>query len=259
MRRLIWLCLALPLLAQHQEKDKAGKNPAIGNPEAIAAGQKAFLGGCAGCHGATGEGGRGPNLKARVMWHSMEDEGLFNIIKKGTKEMPAANAPDDQVWNLVAFVRALTSPAIDAPAPGDTAAGSQVFWGKGGCSNCHRIRGKGGMLGPDLSNVAATKSNDQIREALLDPDADGAPGYRRVTATLKDGKQLRGVARNWTNYSIQVQDNQGNLHLITSSQLESATIEKGSPMPKDYGKKLSKEEVSNLVAFLARQSTREAK
>jgi len=257
MRRLVWLCLALPLIAQHQEKEKAGKHPAIGNPEAIAAGQKSFLGGCAGCHGATGEGGRGPNLRSRVMWHALDDDGLFKIIKNGAKEMPPANVPDEQVWNLVAFVKFLTAPAIETPYPGDAAAGEKLFWGKAQCSGCHRIRSRGGMFGPDLSNVAAVRSATLIREAILDPDADGAAGYRNVIVTKKDGKLIRGVARNWTNYSLQVQDRDGNLHLLRSADIESATIAKGSPMPKDFAKRLSADEIQNLVAYLARQSTRE--
>ena len=39
---------------------------------------------------------------------------------------------------------------------------------------------------------------DQIREALLQPDAQITPGYELVTLRLKDGKTLRGFARSRT-------------------------------------------------------------
>ena len=74
---------------------------------------------------------------------------------------------------------------------------------------------------------------------ILDPDADGAPAYRGVTVTLKNGTTLRGVARNRTNYSLDMQDAQGNLHAVSMRDVAEMSLSKGSPMPKDFGKRLS--------------------
>jgi cytochrome c oxidase cbb3-type subunit 3 len=258
MRLLAIWCLALPLAAQHGEDKNKPRNPAIGDAKAIAAGQKLFAAGCAACHGADGQGGRGPNLRERVFWHPLEDDTLFHSISKGIPGggMPPANLPEDQVWEIVAYVRSLTAPAIETKVAGDAEAGEQIFWGKTGCGNCHRIRGRGGMLGPDLTNVGATRALPQIREAIVDPDADGAPNYRSVTVVLKNGQSLKGVARNRTNYSLQLQDAKGNLHLLSMAEVSEMTLGKGSPMPKDFGKRLSHQEIDNLVAYLSRQSMR---
>ena len=43
------------------------------------------------------------------------------------------------------------------------------------------VYGEGAPIGPDLSNVAREMTVDQIREALLQPDARIAPGYGLVT------------------------------------------------------------------------------
>jgi mono/diheme cytochrome c family protein len=155
MRSLIVgiLALALPAAAQHDQSKDEKKNPAIGNPEAIAKGSKLYGGSCAGCHGPDGSGGRGPNLVRRAAWHPLTDDDTFDVIRKGVPgaDMPPTKLPDDQTWDLVAFVRALTAPAIESRADGDPAAGEQIFWGaKAGCSNCHAIRGKGSRMGPDL-------------------------------------------------------------------------------------------------------------
>src|SRR5690349_14518443 len=102
------LACAAALSAQHEDKsEKKSKNPAIGNPEAIAAGQKLFFTSCAGCHGPTGDGGRGPNLRERGAWHPMEDDTMFTIVQKGVPgtDMPALNRPENEVWQIVAFVR----------------------------------------------------------------------------------------------------------------------------------------------------------
>jgi putative heme-binding domain-containing protein len=262
MRRTLaaLLCLcAVPLAAQHDaSKEGKTKNPAMGNPKAIAAGHKLFLNSCAGCHGVNAEGGRGPNLRKRGVWHPLEDDALFTIIRNGIPgaDMPASNFNEEQSWQVAAFVRALASPAIENPPPGNVQAGENTFWSKGGCSNCHRILGRGGMLGPDLSNIGATLAAEDIRESIVDPDADGFLRYKGATVVLQNGTTLKGVARNRTNYSLQLQDAEGNLHLIDLSKAKQVDISDHSPMPRNYSQRLSKQEIDDLVAFLSRQSVR---
>jgi putative heme-binding domain-containing protein len=246
------------MLVQHAEMKDQKKQSAIGNPEAIIAGKQLFAGSCAGCHGPQGQGGRGPNLRQQVMWHTLTDDEMVLIIQKGVPGagMPGANLAQEQIWQLVAFVRWLTAPAFEAPPPGNVAAGEALFWGQGECANCHRIMGRGGLLGPDLSNIGAQRSVEQIREAVIDPDADGFPGYRSVKVILKDGHTLKGVARNRTNYSIQIQDEEGNLHLLPISVVKELAISEHSLMPGDYKKRFSRQEIDDLVAYLSRQSVR---
>ncbi len=254
------LCIAVfRLAAQHDaSKDGKAKHPAMGNPQAIAAGQKLFVNSCAGCHGVNAEGGRGPNLRKRGAWHPLEDDALYNMIRKGLPgaDMPASNLNEEQAWQVAAFVRALTAPAIENPPAGNVQAGEATFWGKGGCSNCHRILGRGGMLGPDLSNIGGTRAAADIRESILDPDADGFPRYKGVTVAMADGRTLKGVARNRSNYSLQLQDAQGNLHMIDLAKAKQVTLSDHSPMPRNYAQRLSKQELDDLVAFLSRQSVR---
>src|SRR6059058_4530022 len=127
MHRLTFLSLAivLPLAAQPDKKDDKPKHPFLGDAEAIAAGRKLFAGGCAACHGGEGQGGRGPNLRERIYWHPMDEDTLHGVIQKGVPAggMPAAQLNEDEAWQVVAFVRSLTAPAIETFVPGDPAAG----------------------------------------------------------------------------------------------------------------------------------------
>ena len=70
------------------------------------------------------------------------------------------------------------------------------------------------------------------------------------------GDAVRGVARNRTNYSLQIQDAEGNLHLLWMADVSEMALAKGSPMPKDFGQRLSAREIEDLVAYLGRQSLR---
>ncbi len=218
------LLARLPVQAQHAESGKESKNPAIDNPDAIAKGAKLYAGSCAGCHGPDGSGGRGPNLVRRAAWHPLTDDGTFNTIRNGVPgaDMPPTKLPDDQTWDLVAFVHALTGPASETFVEGDPAAGEKIFWGsKAGCSNCHAIRGQGSRMGPDLTIIGGSQPLTLIRESILQPSK--GPSFRgkeSITVTMKDGTVIQGLARNRSNYSLQVVDRHGDLHLISAANVK---------------------------------------
>ena len=262
LRRLasVTFCAASLLYAQHEKEGDKKRHPFIGDAARTEAGRQQFASGCGACHGADGQGGRGPNLRERVAWHPLEDQTLYDAIQKGIPGggMPGANLPEERAWEVVAFVRSLTAPAMESKPPGDVPAGEALFWGKGGCQKCHQVNGRGGQLGPDLSNAGATRALPQLRESIVDPDADGAVGYRAVTAVMNDGRRLEGVARNRTNYSLQLQDVQGKLHLLNVGDIRELTIARGSPMPRDYRTRLTKQEIEDLVSYLSRQTLRPA-
>lgn len=261
MRALAIALLAVPLLAQHGRYLSDSHHPSIGNPEAIAAGAKLFMGSCAGCHGPDGGGGaRGPNLVRRSLWHPLSDDAIFQVIRKGvpTAGMPPTALPDDQTWNLVAFIHSLTGPASTNTVPGDAASGQAVYWGaKAGCSNCHSIRGKGGHTGPDLSNVGGSRPLAVIREAIVEPAKDlFYLGNEAATVDMKNGQTLQGVAKNRSNYSMQLVDTKGVLHLIRMNDVKKMTLSASTPMPTDYATRLGKDELRDLLAYLATQDIR---
>lgn len=263
MRALAVILLAVPLLAQHGRYLNDSQHPSIGKPEAIAAGAKLFMGSCAGCHGPDGGGGaRGPNLVRRSLWHPLSDDAIFQVIQKGVPgtDMPPTKLPDDQTWNLVAFIHSLTGPASTNPVPGDPVLGNEIFWGaKANCSQCHAVLGKGGRLAPDLSNVGGSRPLAVIRESIVEPAKDlFYLGNEAATVVLKNGQTFDGVARNRSNYSIQLVDTKGILHLIRMNDVKELTLSASTPMPTDYGKRLSRTELRDLLAYLATLDTRAA-
>ncbi len=262
MRSLtIWMLVASAVaMAQHvQDEDKKRRNPAIGSIAAIAAGEKAFNEGCAVCHGQGGQGGRGPNLAhGRVMWHTLSDEATYKRIKEGVPSggMPPTPGSEEKLWQLTAYVVALRAPAAESPQTGDATLGEQVFWGKGGCNECHSIRGRGGKIGPDLSDAGGSRSTTVIRMAIEDPGANGSKGFEKAHILLKNGKTLDGVLKYRNNYSLQLLDGRGDLHLLQMTEVREMTVAKNSAMPATYKSRLSAAEINGLVAYLAKQTGR---
>ncbi len=241
-----------------QKSEAAVESTYVGNLDAIKAGNQLYLTVCSGCHGPSGEGGRGPSLVRGNRVRQVSNVKLFEAIQKGVPgaDMPPFTLPDEQIWQLVAFTRSLVASAYETDVPGDPGAGETVFFGKGECSNCHMIRGRGGFLGPDLTVAGVTNTLAQLREAFLDPNLRTTEGYRSVTVATAEGKRISGVARNNSNYSIQMIDKDGNLHLLAKQNLRSIEFPPESWMPDDYADRLSEEEVQNVLAFLSRQATR---
>lgn len=60
------------------------------------------------------------------------------------------------------------------------ALGKETFTGAGGCGACHTLADAGavGSAGPDLDRALAGMSEDAIRTAIVDPDAEIAEGFQ---------------------------------------------------------------------------------
>src|SRR5262245_9638130 len=250
-----WLTafLGVSLVAQDKPPEKKITNPLAKDKSSVDAGRLQFNSGCAVCHGPTGQGGRGSRLADIERVQQMRDAKMFEIIREGVAgtQMPPSSLSETQIWQLVSFIRSLNLSAVEQDVPGDTAAGEALFFANGHCSTCHMIRGRGGLLGPDLSDVGARRSADKLRKSIEAPDALIEPGYASVEAVTLDGRHISGAAKNNSNYSIQIQDAQGKFHFLLKRDLRSLTHRKASLMPTPS---LSESEKQNLLAFLSRQS-----
>ncbi|MCC6365440.1 MAG: c-type cytochrome [Bryobacterales bacterium] len=250
-------------LAQAQRRGGARgfvREPAP-NPEEAAAGKALYNANCTMCHGLNGEqGDRAPALGARRNYLRRTSADLFDAVKNGIKGtlMPASPLPDADVHKIVTYIRSLRATAADAPAEGNAANGETIFNGKGGCTQCHMLGGRGGLLGPDLTDIAAERKLADLQAALTHPKSIIPRGFRPVHLTTLDGRQIRGVVKNENNFSLQVLGMDGKLHLLLRSELQQLTYEPESLMPSDFDKKLSKDEFQDLLAFLSRQTRRRA-
>jgi cytochrome c oxidase cbb3-type subunit III len=269
------VCLVVTTLLAGQERKvetAAKKNPLAGQPKAIEAGQTMFRQTCTVCHGPFGEGGQGegqgPNLIAGGAIRRASDGELASIIHNGVpgSAMPGFKIPEQQTWELVSYLRTLGATAITLNLPGNVEAGRAIFFGKGQCSTCHMVAGQGGFLGPDLSDVGAIRRLDQLRDAVLkntagsntsgDLYSDPYAGYRAVLLTTDGGQMIEAVAKHYSNYSMQVLDKNGKLYLLRGAEMKRAAFREKSWMPDDYSKRLSADELQDLLAYLSRRSVR---
>lgn len=208
---------------------------------------------CAGCHGMDARGtDQGPALVGNRGLSRRSVSWIRHTIRSGIPSggMPAFNnLPANEVDALAAFVHSLNSPAAEAAVAGDKTVGERYFFGTGNCSTCHMVDGRGKAVGPDLSNLANEMTVGQIRSSLLHPSGRITPGYGLVTVRLRDGRTIRGFARNKSGVEIVVQDLEGQFHLLQMNEVSVAQEEKQSLMPPVEA---SPEDLQNLIAYLSR-------
>jgi putative heme-binding domain-containing protein len=239
----------------------AGTEPRIKLPTSRAdllQGQKLFEVHCARCHGAKGEGSRGPALNRPRLPRATDDAALVRIIDDGIRgtEMPGAGAMNEREERLTAaYVRSLGRlPA--KPVPGDPAHGAEIYHTKG-CSGCHSIQGDGGVAGPDLTTIGTSRSAAHLRESLLEPEKAVPEGFLLVTVIPKTGATVTGVRVNEDSFSIQVRDSAGRSHSFWKSDVTNVERQRGkSPMP-SYKGQLSETELTDIVAYLASRKEKE--
>jgi PQQ-dependent dehydrogenase (methanol/ethanol family) len=247
---LILLCFCVTQL-QAQLTPGPEKNPLANKPEAIKVGKKTYENSCQLCHGGDGRGGRGPALATGNFQHGGEDWQLFQNIRRGiaATQMPAFELPNNEIWELVTYLRSLSGTVTEEVVEGDVAAGARLFAEKGACLTCHEVNGQGGRLGPDLSIVGKWTAK-ALREAILNPNQREGREPNTVFVKTKDGQEIRGLRKNEDSFTLQLMDIVGDFHLLQKKDLAETKYEEKSLMPEDYGKQFSGEELQNLVAYL---------
>jgi PQQ-dependent dehydrogenase (methanol/ethanol family) len=234
--------------------EAAAQSSQLGDPKALEVGKRHFEAHCAACHGADGRGGeRGPDIISPERARRRSADELSELIRRGMPAagMPAFQLPDGEMRELVAFIRSLTAPAVESVVAGDVAAGEAFFFGKGNCFSCHTVKGRGGMRGPDLSELGGERALPEIEQSLRNPGARLSPGFKLVSVRLRDGQRIRGFARNESNYDLQLQSLDGKLRLLQREEIVEITRETASLMPQV---KATEAEMRNLLAYLSRLS-----
>jgi putative heme-binding domain-containing protein len=119
-----------------------------------------------------------------------------------------------------------------------------------GCLKCHRVRGQGGEVGPDLSEVGDQFDRGQLAEHVLLPSKSIREGYQQVTVILNSGKTQSGLVSSESTDSLVLRDAEGKLHTLLKSQIDERQGSAVSLMPERLVEGISLEEFSDLVSFL---------
>lgn len=217
----------------------------------VEAGQRLYGPQCQVCHGANGDGVPGIDLKLGRFRRSSSDEDLAGVITSGVPGtgMPPFVLRPAELTSIIAFIRAGFDPASAAVRVGDATRGRVLFQGPAECAGCHRVNGRGPRLAPDLSDIGAIRTLAALQRALLTPNESLLPIHRPVRVVTRDGRTLRGRRLNEDTYSVQIIDEQENLHSLDKAELRELTVATTAAMP-SYAQRLTPDELADVIAYL---------
>jgi putative heme-binding domain-containing protein len=134
---------------------------------------------------------------------------------------------------------------------GNTERGKELYVSEAlKCATCHKVAGKGGDAGPDLSLVAGKLDRTHLIESLLDPSAQILEGYRTIVVNLKDGRTLSGIVVNETADAFTLIDATNKPTNVDARDVEERVTSPISLMPANLTASLSPPQFTDLIAYL---------
>jgi putative membrane-bound dehydrogenase-like protein len=159
---------------------------------------------------------------------------------------PAGQPPSMEGWMKVAAEK------------GDAAAGERLFFHVKGpqCFVCHRVNGRGGFVGPDLSTIGHVLNREKLAESILDPSREIAPMFvlwkiKTTKGDIVDGRILDEDPS--PTGEVVLIDATGKQTRVKNIHIEERQASKVSIMPEKLVEKLTRQDFRDLIEFLSQQ------
>jgi putative heme-binding domain-containing protein len=122
------------------------------------------------------------------------------------------------------------------------------------CISCHKMGDAGNAFGPELAKLDAKMTPVEIARHILEPSLKIDEQYRSTTVVTDDGRSVTGLVVAETPAEVAIVENpvaKAEPVRIAKDTIEERTTSPVSIMPKGLLDKLSRDEVLDLVAYVA--------
>ena len=191
--------------------------------------------------------------------HWMRMYGVMVVVDDLDAWLQDPAPPEDPLGNQRAFVKEWTvddfGDDLDAQLKGRSPEIGARLFADATCSQCHKVKGKGGAVGPELSGLFERWKGDAraVLREILDPSQRIDPKYAVHVVVTVTGDVVSGVvvAENKTSVSLvdnpEVADKPVTIERTKiASQVKTST----SMMPKALLDRFTKDEILEILAFL---------
>ena len=168
-------------------------------------------------------------------------------------------ADDETIRNAVAKYLELPVAARGTPLPpvaqlvqrrGDIVRGQQLYNTTATCNKCHKVRGEGKEVGPDLSEIGGKLSREAMFVSILDPSAGISHSYESYSVVLDSGNIVTGAMVNRTDEQITLRTVEAIDKTIRADEIDELVKSNVSLMPADLQKTMSAQDLVDVVEFL---------
>ena len=147
---------------------------------------------------------------------------------------------------------ATVSSVLARLARADADRGQELFFDRvrgTGCATCHRVRGRGSDLAPDLSGAGTRLTAENMVKAILEPSAAITEGYAMQLLLTADGRTHTGAVIRETDSAITLLRVDGTRVTLDTTTIETRKKLNQSVMPTGYAL-FGTEQLADLTAWL---------
>ncbi len=167
-------------------------------------------------------------------------------IQGGDLEMETIDASPSEITG--AFYAKI---AAASAGGGDPGAGAEVF--ADNCGDCHRLKGDGGEVGPELTGIAV-KGLKFISESILRPATKITPGFETYELVRKDGRKFVGLKSRDDAEAIDITKADGEVETVAKADVKQIAQDPNrSVMPDDLIEALTVKDFQDVLSFLMLQ------
>jgi putative heme-binding domain-containing protein len=134
---------------------------------------------------------------------------------------------------------------------GDAFRGKELFATTGTCAKCHKVKGEGKEVGPDLSEIGSKLSKEALYVSILDPNAGVSFNYETWLVRTHDGTTLSGVLVSQTDDAVELKTAEAIVHKFARDDIEQMKKQPISLMPAELQKQLQAQDLVDIVEYLA--------
>jgi len=134
---------------------------------------------------------------------------------------------------------------------GDWNAGKALFFGEAKCATCHTLRGEGGAIGPNLSNLNQVNPESVLQD-IIEPSARINPDHISYIITTAAGDTVSGLVKQDGDDLI-IMEGIDKQTKVARSNVKEIRPSKISLMPEGY-KELGEKKLRDLLLFLTEEA-----
>jgi putative membrane-bound dehydrogenase-like protein len=134
-----------------------------------------------------------------------------------------------------------------AALQGDAARGEKVY--ATNCATCHKFKGQGFKVGPDLESVAG-RDRAALLADILDPSRALDPAYQMYVVKTKSGELLNGVVVAETPASLTLRRPAGEESTVLRAAIAELTASNASMMPEGVENNMSPQDFADVIELL---------
>lgn len=166
------------------------------------------------------------------------------------RDLFEAFVPDEQRTKRLGDA---VNPADILKLAGDVEGGRRLFHESAvvQCRTCHRIKGQGVELGPDLTEVGKKNDRAKLLQSILQPSLNIDPKYQVWLVETKAGLVHSGLLVKKDDAEVVLKDAQNKAQRIAAIDIERMLPQRKSFMPDLLLRDFTAQQVADLLAYLA--------